>query len=243
MNLLRSLLFNFVFFGVMGSALLCGTLLLPFDKRYMFLFWKYLAKILRSITKFVGGINVEIEGKENLSTIPSIYAIRHESLWETIMLIDFFQHPIFVLKKELLNIPIFGIMSKKTETIGIAREQGVQTLMSAAREVESSIKKGYSVVIFPEGTRMHSGEYVPLKRGIELFYARANCQVIPIIHNSGEFWPRRSFIKRPGTITLRILPPIAPGLPPKQFMVQLNEIFREQISTLKDRNVIRKNSK
>lgn len=234
MNLLRSLLFNFVFFGVMGIALLCGTILLPLDKKYMFVFWKYLAKLLRFITKFVGGIDVKVEEIENISAVPTIYAVRHESLWETIMLIDFFQHPIFVLKKELLSIPIFGVMSKKTETIGIDREQGVQTLISAARKVESSIKKGYNVVIFPEGTRMHSGEYTPLKRGIELFYSRANCPVVPIIHNSGKFWPRRSFVKQPGTITLRILPPIAPGLPSKQFMAELNEVFRTQINLLKE---------
>jgi 1-acyl-sn-glycerol-3-phosphate acyltransferase len=191
-----------------------------------------LSRILGFITAKIGGIRFVIENEHNIINEPAIYAIRHESTWETLMLIYKFKNPIFVLKQELLNVPLFGTLSKKTGTIAIDRSNGTRSLIGVLGKVEDSIANGHTVVIFPEGTRMSYGKFVPLKRGIALFYKKANCPVIPVIHNSGCFWPRRGFIKKPGVITVKFLDPIAPGLSKDEFMDRLNNIFDTEIKKL-----------
>ncbi|MDR0753704.1 MAG: 1-acyl-sn-glycerol-3-phosphate acyltransferase, partial [Holosporaceae bacterium] len=171
--------------------------------------------------------------EENILKEPAIYAIRHESIWETLILIHKFKEPVFVLKEELLKIPLFGTLSKKAGAIAIDRNNGVKSLKSIVGQVEAAITQGHPVIIFPEGTRMLSGVYAPLKRGIALFYKKANCHVVPIIHNSGRCWPRRRFIKRPGMITVKIINPIRPGLSSDEFMDKLNDVFSTEVKKLK----------
>jgi 1-acyl-sn-glycerol-3-phosphate acyltransferase len=89
------------------------------------------------------------------------------------------------------------------------------------------------VVIFPEGTRMACGEYAPLKKGISLFYKKADCPVVPVIHNSGRFWPRRGFVKKPGVVVVKFLDPILPGLSKDEFIDKLNYVFSTEIEKLK----------
>ncbi|MDR0677739.1 MAG: 1-acyl-sn-glycerol-3-phosphate acyltransferase [Holosporaceae bacterium] len=232
MLILRSIIFNVIFYFVVSASLILASPLIFFKKEYAFIFWRYLSILLGFITEKIGGIKFTVEN-EHLIKNSAIYAIRHESTWETLILIQKFQKPIFVLKEELLKIPLFGIMSKKTGTVAIKRSEGVRSLMNALKAVKASLSEGHPVIIFPEGTRVVSGKYVPLKRGIALFYQKANCPVIPIIHNSGRFWPRRGFIKKPGTITLRILEPIAPGLSQEEFLEKLNAVFGEEVRRLK----------
>jgi 1-acyl-sn-glycerol-3-phosphate acyltransferase len=140
-----------------------------------------------------------------------------------------------VLKEELLKVPFFGLMARKAGTISIDRGNKTKALLDAIGRVEDSINKGHPVIIFPEGTRMASGEYTPLKRGVALFYERINCAVVPVIHNSGRFWPRRGFIKKPGTIIVKFMNPIIPGLSKDEFMCKLNEVFQTEINKLKEK--------
>ncbi|MDR1375413.1 MAG: 1-acyl-sn-glycerol-3-phosphate acyltransferase [Holosporaceae bacterium] len=233
MLLIRSLIFNIAFFTTIAVALFLGMPLVFFDKKYVFIFWKHLSRILNFITEKIGGINFSIANEENLLQEPAIYALRHESTWETLILIHKFKDPIFILKEELLRIPLFGTLSRKAETIAVDRNHGMKALIYAARRVERSIKEGHHVVIFPEGTRSSPGEYVSLKRGIAMFYERSNCSVVPVVHNAGTFWPRRGFIKRPGKIIVSFLPPIAAGLSRDEFMDKLNEAFRQEIEKMK----------
>ena len=146
-----------------------------------------------------------------------------------------FQHPVFILKKELLDIPFFGGLSKKVGSISVNRKNGAKALINAAREVENALKQGYQVIIFPEGTRSATGEHTEIKRGIALFYKRNTCPVIPIIHNSGKFWPRRGFLKKSGTVSVKILPQIPAGLSQDEFMTQLNSVFYNEIENLKNK--------
>jgi 1-acyl-sn-glycerol-3-phosphate acyltransferase len=217
----------------MATVLLLGyPLRFLNDQKYVFIFWRCLSIIIGFISDKIGGIKYVVEGENNLLKEPAIYAIRHESTWETLVLISKFKEPIFVLKEELLKIPLFGILSKKAGTIAVDRDNGTKSLMKALGKVEAAIASGHPVIIFPEGTRMAHGEYVPLKRGIALFYSKANCQVVPVIHNSGRFWPRRGFIKKPGVITVKFLDPIAPGLSKNEFMDKLNGAFSSELKKL-----------
>jgi 1-acyl-sn-glycerol-3-phosphate acyltransferase len=184
------------------------------------------------IAEKVGGISYEVEREENILEEPAIYAVRHESIWETLVLIQKFFEPIFVLKEELLKIPFFGALSSAAGTIAIDRNNGARSLMDMVGKVELAIRSGHAVVIFPEGTRMASGETISLKRGIALFYSRCNCPVVPVIHNSGRFWPRRGFLKKPGTISVKFLDPILPGLSKDEFMDKLNRIFYSEVKKM-----------
>ncbi|MDR2068191.1 MAG: 1-acyl-sn-glycerol-3-phosphate acyltransferase [Holosporaceae bacterium] len=233
MLLIRSLIFNAVFFATITAALFLGMPLVFFDKKYIFAFWKRLSLILNFITEKIGGISFTVDNEQNLLQEPAIYAMRHESTWETLILIHKFKDPIFILKKELLRIPLFGTLSRKAETIAIDRNHGIKALMYAARRVEKFIKNGRQIVIFPEGTRSLPGQYVPLKRGVAMFYEKSNCPVVPVIHNAGTFWPRRGFIKKPGIINVNFLTPIAAGLSRDEFMDKLNDAFRREIERVK----------
>lgn len=235
MIFIRSIVFNVVFFLTIISYLVLGIPLLFFGSKYAFAFWKSLSISLDFITQKIAGIKYTIENPHNISKSPAIYAIRHESIWETLILIHKFHQPVFVLKKELLRIPLFGLFSKRAGTIAVDREHGVKALISAVKQVDAAIKNNHPVIIFPEGTRMSTGDYSGIKRGIALFYKKTNCPVIPVVHNSGKFWPKHSFLKIPGSVTIKFFDPIQPGLPQEEFLDKLNNDFRsgiEKLSTL-----------
>jgi 1-acyl-sn-glycerol-3-phosphate acyltransferase len=233
MLIIRSFLFNIILFSVISIALIIGyPLIFLKDTKYVFGFWYYLSLIIEFITSKIAGINYITEHEDNILKEPAIYAIRHESTWETLVLIHKFKKPIFVLKEELLDIPLFGSMAKKAGTIAIDRNNGTKTLINIIGKIEQSISNGHPIIIFPEGTRMPYGEVAQLKRGIALFYKKTNCPIVPVIHNSGLFWPRRNFVKKPGTITLKFLDPIMPGLSSDEFMDKLNDVFSTEIRKL-----------
>jgi 1-acyl-sn-glycerol-3-phosphate acyltransferase len=209
-----------------------GTPLVLFDKKYAFMFWNILSITVDFLAQHIAGIKYTIEHNGTVPDGGVIYAIRHESAWETLVFIHKFHQPIFVLKKELLQIPFFGIMAKKTETIGVDRAGGVRSLIYATRRVEAAIAEGHPIIIFPEGTRVPSGVHVELKRGIAMFYRKGNCSVVPVVHNSGKFWPRHGFIKNPGCIKVKFLDPILPGLSQEEFMDRLNQSFFSGIEGL-----------
>ncbi|MDR1982455.1 MAG: 1-acyl-sn-glycerol-3-phosphate acyltransferase [Holosporaceae bacterium] len=230
------MLFNGVFFSTIAIALILGfPLIFLNNRKYVFIFWHYLSIILEFITAKISGIKCRVENEKNILKKPAIYAMRHESTWETLILISKFKEPIFVLKEELLKLPLFGAMAKKAGTISVDRKNKTKALRDAIDRVENSINKGHPVIIFPEGTRMAAGEYVPLKRGIALFYEKINCTVVPVVHNSGYFWPRRGFIKKPGTIIVRFMDPIVPGLSRDEFMDKLNDVFHTEIDKLREK--------
>lgn len=232
MIFIRSIIFNVLFFSTISSFLLLGIPILLLDIKYTFVFWKNLSKLLDLITQKVAGIKYTIENPHNIAVSPAIYAIRHESIWETLILIHKFHQPIFILKKELLNVPLFGLFSKKAGTIDIDRELGVKSLIGAVKKVNTAIANNHPVIIFPEGTRISTGTYSGIKRGIALFYKKVNCPVIPVIHNSGKFWSKHGFLKTPGNITVKFLDPIQPGLSQEEFLDKLNNDFRFEIEKL-----------
>jgi 1-acyl-sn-glycerol-3-phosphate acyltransferase len=207
--------------------------LVIFRKEWIYKFWRLFSKTIDFLTQNILGIRYKIENEHNLLQQPAIYAVRHESTWETLVLIHKFQRPTFVLKKELLQIPIFAQLSRRVGTIGIDRKNGVRALISAARKVEKAIAEKHPVIIFPEGTRARTGEHIPLKRGIAFFYRKSNCPVVPVIHDAGKFWPRGGFLKKSGIVTVKFLDPIPPGLSQEEFMNRLNEVFHTEIEKLK----------
>jgi len=211
MNVLRSLIFTPVFY--LGSAVIVivAVLLLPFGERTAIRSGLTWARFHYWCAHTFLGIQTRIEGE--FATVPTLYAFKHESMFETAEVLRLFHDPVVVFKKELLAIPGWGWVAKKHGVIAIDRDAGagaVRALLTAAKRVRA---EGRNVVIFPEGTRVPHGASPPLKAGFAGLYKALGLPVVPVAMNSGRLWPRRSLIKRKGVVTFRIGEAIPPGLP------------------------------
>lgn len=173
------------------------------------------------LLKHVVGIGYRISGAENLPDSPAIYAAKHQSAWETLFLSRYLDFPAFVLKKELLSIPLFGWFLRRAGMIAVDRKGGASALRRMARQATETLESGRSILIFPEGTRVAPGQTRPYQPGVAALYTQLKVPVVPVALNSGLFWGRRAFIKKPGTIVVEILPPIPPGLDRKALMKEL----------------------
>ena len=156
------------------------------------------------------GIQINIIGKENLPSTPYVALAKHQSQWETYFLQYFLAPVCIVLKKELMSIPFFGWGLRLSEPIAINRANPKQAVRQSLEQGKNRLSRGISVLVFPEGTRTETGKAGKYARGgANIAIAAGNVPIIPIALNAGEFWPSRSFIKYPGTITVAIGKPIA----------------------------------
>ena len=149
-------------------------------------------------------LNYKITGLENLPDQPFIALVKHQSAWETMSLLFLLPPHSWVLKKELLRIPIFGWGLALSKPIAIDRSQSKAALKQLLKQGKDRLEDGLSVVICPEGTRMAPGVTGKFNAGGSMLASQAQVPVVPIAHNSGSFWQRNGFIKRPGTIQVVI---------------------------------------
>jgi 1-acyl-sn-glycerol-3-phosphate acyltransferase len=173
------------------------------------------------LLKHLVGIDYRVTGAENLPGSPAIFASKHQSAWETLFLSRYLNYPAFILKKELLSIPLFGLYMSKSGMIAVDRKAGASALRQMARDASETLQAGRSILIFPEGTRVPPGQRRPYQPGVAALYTQLKVPVVPVALNSGLFWGRSAFIKKPGTILVEILPPIPPGLDRKGVMKEL----------------------
>jgi 1-acyl-sn-glycerol-3-phosphate acyltransferase len=169
------------------------------------------------------GLRHRIVGAERLPPGPAILAVKHQSAWETIALLRDAPRWAGVLKRELLLIPVYGWYLKRIGMIPIDRAAGAGAMKALLRAARAAISEGRWIMIMPEGTRMPPGRAGRYHPGIAALYGALDVPVVPVALNSGLFWSRRSLAKRPGTITLEFLDPIAPGLDRAAFMAVLQE--------------------
>lgn len=160
-------------------------------------FWAYLTiKLL----KILCGINYKI--KNGFTTKNFLYFSKHQSTWETIFYLLVIEKPIFIVKKELMYIPFFGWCLYLLNNISINRSAGLKSLNKMIIESKKALEKGFSIIVFPEGTRAKFGVKTSLKNGSFIMAKSLNCPIIPITHDSGKCWPKHSYIKFPGIINL-----------------------------------------
>jgi 1-acyl-sn-glycerol-3-phosphate acyltransferase len=178
----------------------------PFTRYRIITLWN---RFVISAARAICGIRFEIKGRENLPAHPVIIMAKHQSAWETIALPILFPPQSIVLKKELLSIPFFGWGLAMTSPIAINRKAGKEALKQIVVQGSARIKQGFWVMIFPEGTRVKPGEVGRYGIGGAWLATHTNTPVLPVAHNAGEVWPKHSFIKYPGTITLSIGPVIS----------------------------------
>ena len=220
---LRSFAFNVGWY--LGSAVIAivGAPLLLAPRRWVVGWARLWNAFILWWLRVTVGITHRVVGAENLPAGPAILASKHQSSWETMAFTLLFDDIAIVLKRELLLIPIVGWAMARAGNIAVARGEGSAALRGMLKQAKAAIADGRSIVIFPEGTRVAPGDQRPYQVGTAALYRQLGVPVVPIALNSGLFWGRRKWVKRPGTITLEILPPIEPGLPRGAFLETLRE--------------------
>jgi len=223
---LRSLLFALAQMLVTPPYALFAlfTFALPRMTRYRLISgWSWL--IIR-LARTILGIEWRVEGKEHLPSRPAVILSKHQSAWETMAFTLIFPPQVHVLKRELLWIPFFGWGLALMSPIAINRSRGMRALRTIARRGRERLAQGFWVVVFPEGTRVAPGVQREYHPGGAWLACAAGAPVVPVAHNAGLLWPRNAFLKRAGTVTVRIGPPIeAANRDPKT----VNELARTWI--------------
>ncbi|MGF6305969.1 1-acyl-sn-glycerol-3-phosphate acyltransferase [Bradyrhizobium sp. i1.8.4] len=230
---LRSLIFNVLFYLVLVLLLIVALPALLLPRSALMAVEAAWASISLFLMRAVCNIRIEFRGVEKIPKGALIIASKHQSFWETFALMRFFEQPLFILKRELMMIPVFGWCLKKAGMISVERGGGPRSLIKTLKRAAAEVKLGRQLVIFPEGTRTAPGAVPNYKAGVAQIYAESGVPCLPIALNSGLFWPRRTFMRYPGTLVVEFLDPLPPGLPRDEFMTRL----RDQIETATSRLV------
>ena len=175
---------------------------------------------------------MEVRGKENIPPGACIVAGKHQSLWETFAILPLLDDPAVVLKKELTWIPLYGWFIYKFRMIPVERSAGSQALRGMLEQARVEVAAGRQIVIMPEGTRRGPDDPPDYKPGAAALYSRLNVPCVPFGLNSGLFWPRRQFLRRPGTIIVSFLQPIPEGLGKKVFQPRLEDAVETETAKL-----------
>ena len=225
MQFLKSLIFNiFLYAGLVTIFILAiPTLFLP-DKFTLF-FGRLSAKYIVFLLKIILNTKVVFHGLVNLKKVDHFFvASAHQSMFETFALQIPLASPIFILKKELLKIPLFGHYLKKIGSIEIVRETTTKENLDFFDKIKSRIEKQKRpLLIFPQGTRVKFDEQPPFKKGVGRIYNSLNLPCIPVALNTGKIWPKSSFMKYPGDIHISFLNPIMPGKDKNDFVKEIEE--------------------
>lgn len=224
MIIIKSIIFNTIFY-LWSSALLitCSPFLFIFKRPFSL----FILRIWGITTLFLLRWIIGLKLQTNNLNFPkkAIIACLHQSAWETIVIAYLFPQTFVVVKKELMSIPFYSLYVKYGESIIVDRHN----IMSAARSLIKQSKNKYPLFIFPQGTRADYNAQIKCQEGVYILYKTSTLPVYPVILNSGKFWKRRSFVKYPGTITVKMLDPIYPGLNRSEFMKSLTDQLSKNI--------------
>jgi len=234
--LFRSIVFNLVLWlsVLIYAPLMLPTALLPFPTRYRII--RQWARFQVFLLKLMCGLDYRVEGREHLPAGAAIIMSKHQSAWETIVFQEIFPAQTWVLKRELMWIPLFGWALALLRPIAIDRSAGRQAIEQIITQGRERLQSGIWVVVFPEGTRVAPGARRRYGVGGAVLAAETGYPVVPVAHNAGSFWPRRGFLKRPGTIRVVIGPAIDPrGRKAEEIIRQTEEWIEGEMAQLEKR--------
>lgn len=220
---LRSLAFNVGWYIGTAVIAVAGMPMLLLPRRAVVAWAQLWIRFCLWWLRLTIGLDHRLCGLENLPAGPVIVASKHQSSWETLAYTLLFPHAATVMKRELVYIPIVGWAMARAGNIAVERGDGARALRGLVRHAKAVIAEGRSILIFPEGTRVAVGAERPYQVGAAALYRQLGVPVVPVALNSGLFWGRRRFVKRPGRITVEVLPAIPPGLDRETFMSTLRE--------------------
>lgn len=221
MILFRSIAFNVLFYlnTIVYLLIALPTFFMPY--RAIIAVAKSWGRTNLVLLRALAGIDYEMRGREKIPPGPLIVAAKHQSAWETFALLSLFDNPLFIVKRELEWIPIFGWLMIKGRMVPIDRSAGSQALIAMTGRAKAELAAGRQLIIFPEGTRRPANAEPRYKLGVAHLYAATGMPCLPVALNSGLFWPRRSIRRLPGTVLVEILDPVVPGLDKDVFFKRL----------------------
>ena len=230
---LRSLIYNVLFYLLLVCWLLAivPTFLMPRTAimRVAQLWSRQNTWLLRVVCN----VKVEYRGLEKIPTGPLLVASKHQSMWETFALLQCFDQPLYILKRELTRIPFFGWYLIKAGMIAVDRRAGGRALLKMVRQASEEVRHGgRQLIIFPEGTRRPVGAPPQYKPGVAQLYASCRVDCVPVALNSGLFWPRRTFMRYPGTLVVEFLDPVPPGLARDEFLARISAVIEDATARL-----------
>lgn len=204
MLILRAILFYLGMSLVTTIVVALSPLTFPFSQRLRARYFSLWAHFVLWWLKLTCNLNFHVEGKENIPDGTALILAKHQSAWETIAMQTIFPPQTWVLKRNLLLIPIFGWGLAMTRPVAIDRTAGKKALKQVIKQGTDRLQRGLWVVIFPEGTRTAPGQQKRYAIGGAMLAQKSGYPVVPVCHNAGEFWPKQGFVKKPGVITLVI---------------------------------------
>ena len=222
-SVMRSWLFAISFYG---TTAVMATLYLPLmvlPRRIFLRLCLVWVRMMLALIQSILGIRYELRGVENCPEGTAIYASKHQSAWDVLIYNLLIEDCAYVLKRELYRIPLWGWYVWRLGSVGINRSGGARVLKDMVEQTKAVLSQGRSIIVFPQGTRTPVGDAHPYLPGTAALYLGTGVPVVPVALNSGVFWPRRTFRKSPGLITVEFLPPIAPGLNRRDFLKRLEE--------------------
>ena len=232
MLVLRSAVFNVSFYALLTGMLIVGIPLMLAPERVIKAYARLWGRLSLALLRAICGVRIEYRGLDRVPPGGLIIAAKHQSFLDIIALLPLAPQFTYVMKRELGWIPVFGQLVLRGGMIAIDRSQGRKVMGWLNERVKRVLADGQQLIIFPEGTRRPPGAEPAYKSGVSHLYAATGATCLPVALNSGVFWPRRSFLKRPGTLVIEVLPPIGPGLDRGSFLHRLQGEIEEACDRL-----------
>jgi 1-acyl-sn-glycerol-3-phosphate acyltransferase len=229
MIVLRSAVFNLFFFGATFALTLAGTVvrfLAPHRVLGVAAAW---ARLVLWGARVICGIRWQVVGE--LPTGAALIAAHHESAFDALVWMTLVPRPAYVMKQELLRIPLFGALTRRAGMLAVDRDGGTRAMRGLMRDAARAVAEQRQIVIFPEGTRAEPGTLLPLQPGVAALAGATGLPVIPVLTDSGRCWSRRAFRKHPGVIHIVLLPPIAAATRRGELLRRLEAALRTDVRT------------
>ena len=232
MLVFRSLLFNLVFYINLVLFLVLGFWFMFTPRSWSMAALQTWARVSLWWMKLITGTTMQVRGREHIPLAGGLLAGKHQTAWDRFALLPLLADPALVLIRELTFIPVFGWFCLKFKMISVDRTAGPSALKKMIADAKLAVASSRQVLIFPEGTRAAPGAVPDYKPGATALYTKLGVSCTPFALNSGLYWPRREFIRRPGTIIVEFLPPIEPGLNRREFAARLQRAIEEATDRL-----------
>lgn len=223
---LRSVLFNTIFYmNLIGQMIVMTPAYFLLPRKKAFVIAKNWARSNHWLFAKIVGTTFELEGTENIPEGAYIFAPKHQSFWDAYAPLPWLEDPLYILKRELTWIPMFGWYLKKQRMVPVDRGARGKAMAAMMARTRAEMKTGRQLIIYPEGTRRPPGAAPEYKYGIARLYRDLKVPVVPVVMHPGLFWPRRTTLRYPGHFKVRILPAIQPGMEPDAFLAHLIDVM------------------
>lgn len=226
MIVFRSILFNIAFYiNLVGRMIVFSPYYFLADRKAAWSVPKNWALANHWLQEKIVGTTFEIEGLENIPEGGYIFAPKHQSFWDAYAMLPWLDDPVYIVKRELGWIPLFGQYIFRMRMVPVNRGAKGKVMAEVLERTKREIESGRQLIIYPEGTRRPAGAPPNYKYGIARLYRDLQVPVVPVVMHPGLFWPRRKFLRYPGHFKVQILPPIEPGMGPDAFMKKLVDVM------------------